>query len=160
MISDPFFDGHGRLASGVVAARVKAGAPMPYELRRVIPEEVFYRFRQDCIRAPTFDDFMGVIRRYCELHGWGHAVTGQQTSVDSAEFLAYQVITLGGLLGGTPDVGAQRVLLFHLPSLMTSASSPVFVPNAAVSQGRPISPREEGNLPIAYAAPVDKYHGS
>ena len=145
----------------VVAARVKAGAPMPYELRQVIPEQVFYQFRQECIRAHSFAEFMDVIRRYSEMYRWGSAVTGHQTSGDNtAEFIAYQLITLGGLLGGAPDHGAQRILLFHMPSLTAHASpSPMFVPAtvAATAQGHSATPREGENLPIAYAAPADRF---
>ena len=163
MVPERFFDSHGRLIPDVVAARVKAGAPMPYELRQVVPEQVFYQFRQDCIRAHSFAEFMDVIRRYSETHRWGSAVTGHQTSVDSAEFITYQLITLGGLLGGAPDHGAQRVLLFHMPSLTAHVTqSPVVVPAtvAATAQGYSAAPREGENLPIAYAAPAEKFQSS
>ena len=164
MASGPFFDSHGRLMPEVVAARVKAGAPMPFELRQVIPEQLFYQLRQDCIRAHSFAEFMDVVRRYSETHRWGSAVTGHQTSADSAaEFITYQIITLGGLLGGAPDHGAQRILLFHMPSLIAHASpSPAFVPAtvAAAAEGHAATPRESENLPIAYAAPAEKFRNS
>jgi hypothetical protein len=146
----------GRPHPEIVSARVKAGAPMPYELRTVIPEEVFYNMRKECINARSFGEFQGVIARYTSMYHWNGAVTGHQEEVGGLEFMTMQVLTLGGLVGGAPDAGAHRVLFFHMPTLHTHAQpspSYTFVDGAQVISGIPSFPPASGeSVPIAYAA--------
>jgi hypothetical protein len=154
---------HRHYFNEVITARVTPGAPMPAELRTAISEESFYQLRKDCINAKSMDDFQAVIRSYNTRFNWNGAVVGEHYADHGlGAMIIGQILTLGGLFG-SPGENGQRVLHFHLPSLLASAVTlephAPFVQEAYVSDYVHVTPSSpyEDHVPIAYATPVTRY---